>query len=532
MLPGQADGWIERLAADACDDLRVVALRLCRRANRDVLALVERFLDDPSPAVRREAAIALKGVAGPRADRAWAALASRHAAGDRWELEALGIGADGPAGLAGPNHWDGRLAAWLDRIAGRWRTEAGREIVWRSRAAATPALACEVIGDPGTVTGEALAFVRALDFQDSVAVQAALGPLVAAYATPEETRRAVLPELVIRLDPTPAQADPRLAARIDEAATCAAGSQRFLQIVDRFHLVDRIAEVVRLATATDTAEQTAAMAVAVALDAGGADAIKAALARGDDATIRLLAALGIRGSAESRALVAEVLADDTAPPEVLAAAVRALARSHSGARELVTLAAAGDLAGPLLPVAGMAIALAPYADVRQAAAGVLPLPQTRGGEPLPPVAELLRRSGDAAKGRDVFAGAGTCSKCHVVGDAGRAVGPALSGIGAKLSRPALYEAILAPSAAISHSFETWTAVLDDGRSATGLLVSQSSDQVVLRGADGIDLTLPAGEIETLIRQPVSLMPADLAAGLSPQDLVDLVAWLETLRATN
>jgi hypothetical protein len=28
---------------------------------------------------------------------------------------------------------------------------------------------------------------------------------------------------------------------------------------------------------------------------------------------------------------------------------------------------------------------------------------------------------------------------------------------------------------------------------------------------------------------VSLMPADLAATLSAQDLVDLVAWLETLK---
>jgi putative heme-binding domain-containing protein len=108
----------------------------------------------------------------------------------------------------------------------------------------------------------------------------------------------------------------------------------------------------------------------------------------------------------------------------------------------------------------------------------------------------------------------------------------LSGIGVKLSRSALYEAILAPSAAISHNYETHTVVLDDGRSMTGLLVSQSPAEVVIRGADGIDMTTPSGEIAELVKQPVSLMPADLAATLSAQELVDLVAWLETLKQAN
>lgn len=111
------------------------------------------------------------------------------------------------------------------------------------------------------------------------------------------------------------------------------------------------------------------------------------------------------------------------------------------------------------------------------------------------------------------------------------VGPNLSGIGGKLSRTALYEAILAPSAAISHSYETYTALLDDGRSLTGLLVSQSPQEVVLKGADGIEATVAADTVEELVRQPVSLMPADLAAMLSAEQLVDLVAYLETLKAT-
>ncbi|NBT13713.1 MAG: hypothetical protein EBS56_09060, partial [Planctomycetia bacterium] len=83
--------------------------------------------------------------------------------------------------------------------------------------------------------------------------------------------------------------------------------------------------------------------------------------------------------------------------------------------------------------------------------------------------------------------------------------------------------------AISHNYESYTAVLADGRAVTGLLVSQSPDAVVIRGADGIDATLPAGEVDELVKQPVSLMPTDLATAISADELVDLVAWLETLR---
>jgi len=91
--------------------------------------------------------------------------------------------------------------------------------------------------------------------------------------------------------------------------------------------------------------------------------------------------------------------------------------------------------------------------------------------------------------------------------------------------------VLAPSAAISHSYETYTAIMEDGRSVTGLLVSQSPDQVVIRGADSIDVMLAAGQVEELVKQPVSLMPADLATTLSADELVDVVSWMETLRAT-
>jgi putative membrane-bound dehydrogenase-like protein len=528
MLPGRAEAWIARLAADADESLRIVAVRLCRRVEGDVLGLVERLTEDASPAVRREAALALKGVAGERADRAWAALATRHTAGDRWELEALGIGADGAAGLAGESQWDGRLAAWLAEVGEGWKAPAGREIVWRSRAAVTPKLLCKIIGDPATSTNESLACLRALDFQDRAAVATAVRDLVARAAFDEERAAVVLPELVLRLD-ADAAADAAVARRIADAATRVAGTPAFVELSRRFRLRDQAESLVTLAATAGTADALAVNAAAAAVELGGVDTLLATITAGGEPAARLLQVLGIRGDQAAVTILEKTIGDEAAPPQRRSAAVSGLARSKHGAERIVTLAKTGVISGPLVQVAATAISACPWGDVRQAAGEVLPLPKARGGASLPPVAELVKRQGDATAGRAVFAGTGTCAKCHVVEGEGKAVGPDLSGIGAKLSPVAIYESILAPSAAISHAYETWTAITEDGRSFSGLLVSQTDDGMVIRGADGVDVTLATDDVEELVRQPVSLMPSDLATVLTEQELVDLVAWLTTLK---
>jgi len=528
MLPGQAEAWVARLAAEADDNLRVVGVRLCRRTHGDVLGLVEQVVADPSPAVRREAAIGLRGLSGERADRAWATLAAGHVAGDRWELEALGIGADGTAGLAGENQWDGRLAAWRAEVGADWNSPAGREIVWRSRAAATPTLLCEIIGDAATSTDESLACLRALDFQDRTAVAAAVAELLQRTAFAEDRAAVVLPELATRLDPAQAAAGP-LAVRVAEAVDCVQGTPVFVELVRRFRLRDRTASLITLAVAETTDDSLAAQVIGLAVELGGEAAIREAVAADGETTPRLLETLGIRGDDVAVAILESTLSDSAASPGLRAAAVRGLVRGRRGAEQVVAAAKAGELSGPLVQVAAAAISASPWGDIRQVATDVLPLPSARDGESLSPVADLVTRQGDPQRGREVFVGAGTCATCHVVNGEGKAVGPDLSGIGAKLPAVALYESILAPSAAISHAYETWTAVTDNGRSFSGLLISKTDEAIVLRGADGVDVSLPRAELEAFVRQPVSLMPADLATVLSEQDLVDLVAWLGTLR---
>jgi putative heme-binding domain-containing protein len=168
-------------------------------------------------------------------------------------------------------------------------------------------------------------------------------------------------------------------------------------------------------------------------------------------------------------------------------------------------------------------------NMRRDAAPYLSLPAAANSQPLPPVAELLKLKGDAEHGKQVFQTTGTCAKCHKVRGEGKEVGPDLSEIGGKLAGDALFVSILDPSAGISHGFESYTAVTTSGTVFTGLMVNRTDQSVTIRTAESIDKELPMSEIDELQKSKTSLMPGDLQKLLSVQDLVDVVAYLATLK---
>jgi len=151
------------------------------------------------------------------------------------------------------------------------------------------------------------------------------------------------------------------------------------------------------------------------------------------------------------------------------------------------------------------------------------------GAALPPIAQLASRQGNPEQGKKVFDSSGTCAQCHQVQGGGKNVGPDLSEIGTKLSREAFYVSILEPSAGISHNYEAYVALLDDDSVVTGLKINETGDEVILRDAKGIDRKLAKKEIEEIKKSDKSLMPDNLHEALSEGDLVDLVAYLETLK---
>jgi putative heme-binding domain-containing protein len=139
--------------------------------------------------------------------------------------------------------------------------------------------------------------------------------------------------------------------------------------------------------------------------------------------------------------------------------------------------------------------------------------------------EPMLASGDALRGPEVFRR--TCRACHKAGADGAAVGPPLASVRNK-SPGDLLLALLDPNRESLPQYLSHVVIDDSGRVSTGLIVQDSPEAVVLRRAEGQEVIIPRGQIETLQSTGQSLMPVGLEADVTPQDAADVIAWIRGL----
>ena len=520
-LEGRAQHYIETAVRDRNPDIRIVGLRIARQQKRDVVAVVESLIRDSEPRVRRECAIALRHERSQKVPSLWAELALQHDGDDRWYLEALGIA----AGI----RWDACFEAWLARVGESWNTPAGRDIIWRSRASKTPAYLARVIrshSDPRTLPR----YLRAFDFLDEQSRRDALVEL--AYAETgisSEVRSFVTAEAINRLQESDVTGSPQHRSALNQVLDAVSGTQQFVTLVDRFSLSDRYPGLVQIARQKPD-EQAGVEAVRVLLEKGQQELLRQALLSNDpQQATATTAALANTADARVTPLLLEVVKDPHRPVSARREGVRGAARTRDGGQAIVDLARSGSLDERLQAAAASALHGTRYNKIKEAAAALFPLPPSKDNRPLPPISELTEMKGDANQGRLLFNTTGTCHKCHVVNGIGREAGPNLSEIGNKLSREALFHSILFPSAGISHNYETWSVLLDDGTVVNGLIISQTDDAVTLRDSEAIVRQISRDRIDELVKQDVSLMPADLQKILSAQELADIVQYMTQLK---
>ena len=118
---------VEQRLTDTDPQIRVAAFRALRRAKASVLAEARALSQDPSPAVRREVALSLRGIPFEDSRDIFQKLAAAYDGVDRWYLEALGIAAWGiedrlysallpTLGDPDPLRWDARFSAIAWRL--------------------------------------------------------------------------------------------------------------------------------------------------------------------------------------------------------------------------------------------------------------------------------------------------------------------------------------------------------------------------------------------------------------------------------
>ena len=543
--------YVEQAITDKDPNIRIAALRLARQIKSDLVPLIKQVLKDPSPQVRREAAITLHDVDAAKVPALWTQLALQHDGKDRWYLEALGIAARKAEVTS--------FAVWLNAVGDKWNTPAGRDIIWRSRSPQALPLLAKIILDPRTdsasrsrirknsgrpgsagriltnsATGnqERLRYFRAFDFhrpQDAAGQEVKRQALLA-VATGDHKDQAEITSLAVKhMGNVDLSKSPKLKAAVNKAVEAAKGTAAYVRLVSQMGLADRFPDLLAIAQKNPD-EQL------------GVEAIRALLAHRQFALIRsgfqnkdeklataTATALGNSGEGRIGGLLRPVIHDRKAPVAVRREAVIAFAKTRNGAKELLSLAQQKKLDSSLTPAVASALHTVTWRDIKEPALKLFPLPPSKNNKPLPPIAELEKRRGNVANGRVVFNTVGTCAKCHRVNGFGKEVGPDLSEIGKKLSRTAMWQSILFPSAAISHNYESYIIALESGNTVNGVITSRTKDAITLKGSDAIERTFKTSEIELIRRQDISLMPADIQKLMTEQELVDVVEYMLTLK---
>ena len=146
--------------------------------------------------------------------------------------------------------------------------------------------------------------------------------------------------------------------------------------------------------------------------------------------------------------------------------------------------------------------------------------------------EFERGTRNWTNGRALFSVA-MCARCHRVASEGYPVGPDLTHVASRFGRRDLLEAIVDPSKAVAQNYHTDKLTLTDGRTLTGRVVPhldyRSPDLLFAEDALFADRTMviPKTSVRAHAKSEVSLMPVGLLNGLSRDEILDLLFYLES-----
>ncbi len=138
-------------------------------------------------------------------------------------------------------------------------------------------------------------------------------------------------------------------------------------------------------------------------------------------------------------------------------------------------------------------------------------------------ASVAGLKGDATAGAAVFTK--TCAACHRLHEVGNDIGAKLASLTNK-STEQLVVSILDPNLAVEGPYISYAAALKDGRTTAGMIVEQTATSITIARADGQRETILRIELEELSSTGKSFMPEGLEKELSPQDVANVVAFIQ------
>jgi putative membrane-bound dehydrogenase-like protein len=494
---------------------------------------LQSILEDPSPAVRREALIALRDIDPKIAKPYIIELARRYDGKDRFYLEAIGIAVghhDKARRAVILADFDKQFPEWNEKVAGLvWELRPPQVMPLLEKRLANRALPAEqrkriveiVASSPEPAAGKLL--LKALSVETSAEVRE---QMVASLKLNLPTR---WKDLASSTELSAAVKNLLGRSKTQRTAlTLIAAAQKADAIADVAYLARNLREPLELRT-----QALRTLSLFKTPEATGA--LLKELTTAEPASLRTEAAsaLGRQGTPDAMKALQKLVTFEKASHELKQAAVTALAGTRSGSMWLLAAHERKELPAALKDDVARLLRNSPFQPVRNKALVAFPPPGRLDLKKLPSIAKLAGRKGNADHGRQlVLASLNSnlqCLRCHTIRGLGGNVGPDLSVIGKKASRENLLESIIYPSKAIADQYVTTVVETVKGETISGLLIEETPQHILLRDGNGKDYKIPKKDIDSRAKSQVSIMPADLLAYMTEDDLVDIVDYLYTLK---
>ena len=273
------------------------------------------------------------------------------------------------------------------------------------------------------------------------------------------------------------------------------------------------------------------------------------LAAGDPMlSLEVVRTLAARNADNSRALLAEIAADESRSTALRADAIVGLASSAKAEHQTLLLKLAKHDNATVRDEALRALRFSSVDDSTRKslqavasshpesaalASAILDVASITAGRPgYDDTAAWLKRldalpgKPDPETGRRIFfhSKMGLCATCHRHSGRGNVVGPDLSFISQQGDRKAILQSILEPNREVAPQFYPTLLDLKDGTQFMGILL-RSSNVDVFRDITGKERTFQKADVVRRTDLRTSLMPTGLVGMLTDRELRDLLAFL-------
>jgi putative heme-binding domain-containing protein len=214
-------------------------------------------------------------------------------------------------------------------------------------------------------------------------------------------------------------------------------------------------------------------------------------------------------------------------PQMKSAAMRVLLSRPATTSALLSAIDAGKLdIGDLSLDQKQALRAHPDKDIRAIAEKLMAagggLPDADRDKVLKSLLPLCEEEGDVKAGKAMFVK--HCSKCHMHGTEGKAIGPNLTGM-AVHPKHELLTHIIDPSRSVEGNFRIYTVVKTDGIVLNGMMSGESRTAITLIDTEGKENQIAREDIDELVRSRKSLMPEGFEKQMKNEELSDLLTFL-------